>query len=219
VVQHDAQALLLQDYYAWQWGDALCIVLDPFWFSRQQHGKNDNWSHSLGETQYQWLKHTLETSRAKFKFVFIHHLVGGSDSQCRGGAEAAPFYEWGGKNADGSDGFQQNRPGWPAPIHQLLVKNKVNIVFHGHDHFYAKQQLDGLIYQEVPQPGYSGNGRAPRSAAEYGYKSGTILGSSGYLRVSVGPDKALVEFLRTAMSGGPSGARQPVPVADSYQIP
>jgi hypothetical protein len=39
------------------------------------------------------------------------------------------YYEWGGENADGSDGFKQNRPGWPAPIHRLLVQYKVNIVF------------------------------------------------------------------------------------------
>ena len=76
---------LLQDYYAWQWGDALCVVLDPFWFTQKQRGKGDNWSRSLGVEQYQWLKHTLETSRAKFKLVFIHHLVGGADEQCRGG--------------------------------------------------------------------------------------------------------------------------------------
>ena len=81
------------------------------------------------------------------------------------------------------------------------------------------QQLDGLIYQEVPQPGCFGDGRAPRSAAESGYKSGTLLGSSGYLRVSVGADKALVDFLRTVTSGTSGGARQPVPVADSYQLP
>ena len=34
----------------------------------------------------------------------------------------------------------------------LLVANKVNIVFHGHDHLFVKQDLDGIVYQEVPQP-------------------------------------------------------------------
>ncbi len=106
------EAGLLQDYYAWEWGDALFVVLDPFWFTQQQRGRSDNWSRTLGAEQYQWLKRTLEASQAKFKFVFIHHLVGGVDGQCRGGAEAAPLYEWGGRNADGTDGFRQNRPGW-----------------------------------------------------------------------------------------------------------
>ena len=101
----------------------------------------------------------------------------------------------------------------------MLVKNKVNIVFHGHDHFYAKQELDGIIYQEVPQPGYSGNGKAPRSAAEYGYKSGTILGSPGYMRVTIEAPKAKVEFIRTIMSTSEGGTSQRELIADSYQIP
>ena len=202
------EAGLLQDYYAWEWGDALFVVLDPFWFMQKPRGKNDNWCRTLGAEQYQWLKHTLETSKAKFKFVFIHHLVGGADEQCRGGVEAAPFYEWGGRNADGSDGFKQNRPGWPAPIHQLLVQNKVDIVFHGHDHFYAKQDLDGIVYQEVPQPGYVGNGKAPRSAAEYGYVNGTLLGSSGHMRIVVSSTQATVDYVRADRS-----------IANSYVIP
>jgi hypothetical protein len=39
------------------------------------------------------------------------------------------------------------------PIHQLLAENRVSIVFHGHDHLYTKQDRDGVVYQEVPQPG------------------------------------------------------------------
>jgi hypothetical protein len=193
---------MLEDYYAWTWGDALFVVLDPFWFTQKQRNGEDNWKRTLGDAQYQWLQRTLETSRAKFKFIFIHHLVGGADAQNRGGAEATPFYEWGGKNADGSAGFKANRPGWPAPIHQLLVQNKVSAVFHGHDHFYAKQDLDGIVYQLVPQPGYPGNGRAPRSAAEYGYVNGTILGSSGHLRVSVSAQQAKVDYVRTQGQDG-----------------
>ena len=198
------QAGLLQDYYAWEWGDALFVVLDPFWFEQKQRGQSDNWKRTLGAEQYQWLKRTLEASKARFKFIFIHHLVGGLDNQCRGGSEAAPFYEWGGRNADGSEGFAQNRPGWPAPIHSLLVKNKVDIVFHGHDHFYAKQDLDGIVYQEVPQPGYPGNGKPPRSAADYGYVSGTILGSPGYLRVTVSARATTIACVRpdTAANSG-----------------
>jgi len=201
----------LQDYYAWQWGDALFMVLDPFWFTQNQRGQGGNWRRTLGAEQYQWLKRALEASNARFKFIFIHHLVGGADNKGRGGAEAAPFYEWGGRNQDGSDGFKSNRPGWPAPIHQLLVENKVRIVFHGHDHFYAKQDLDGVVYQEVPQPGYPGNGKAPRAAEEYGYRSGTILGGSGHLRVTVSPLTTTVTYVQSDESrnqkASPQGGR------------
>lgn len=212
------EAGLLQDYYAWEWGDALFVVLDPFWFTQKGHGRGDNWKRSLGIEQYQWLKRTLEASRAKFKFVFIHHLVGGADDQCRGGAEAAPLYEWGGKNPDGTDGFAQNRPGWPAPVHELLKQNHVSIVFHGHDHLYAKQDLDGIVYQEVPQPGCPGDGKAPRSAAEYGYAGGTILGSSGHMRVSVAPEKVKVDYVRSVLPKDESGPLKNGAVADHYEL-
>lgn len=205
------EAGLLQDYYAWEWGDALFIVLDPFWFTRTQRGQGDNWKRTLGRDQYEWLKRTLEFSQARFRFVFVHHLVGGIDSQCRGGAEAAGLYEWGGKIADGTDGFKVQRPGWAMPIHQLLLKNKVNVVFHGHDHLYARQKLDGIVYQEVPQPGYPGDDKVPRSATEYGYKSGVIQPSSGFLRVRISTGSARIDYLETR----PVNAAQ---IMDYYRI-
>ncbi len=191
---------LLEDYYAWEWGDALFIALDPYWFTQRQRGGNSLWDQTLGADQYQWLKRTLESSRAKLKFVFIHHLVGGADNQNRGGSEAAPFYEWGGKNPDGTDGYAQHRPGWPVPIHLLLVQNRVSIVFHGHDHFFARQELDGVVYLLVPQPGYPGNGKPPRSASEYGYAGGVLLGSSGHVRVTVSADRATMDCVRDNQS-------------------
>jgi len=209
---------LLQDYYAWGWGDALFIVLDPYWFAPRQRGQGDNWQRTLGAEQYQWLKRTLEASRARFKFVFIHQLVGGLAEQGRGGAEAAAGYEWGGRNADGSDGFRQHRVGWPEPIHQLLLRNKVRIVFHGHDHFYAKQELDGIVYQEVPQPGYPGNGKPPRSAAEFGYRSGTILGSPGHLRVTVAESGTAVAYVQPDTNTGIRSATADGRILHSYTL-
>ena len=196
------QAGLLQDYYSWEWGNALFVALDPFWFTQEQRGQGDNWKRTLGREQFEWLKRTLERSRAGFKFIFIHHLVGGLDDQGRGGAEAVPFYEWGGRNADGTDGFGEMRSGWPAPIHQLFVRTKVSIVFHGHDHLYARQDRDGIVYQAVPQPGFAGNGKPPRSATEYGYISGTILGSPGHLRVTVSAKEVSVDYISSRSTAG-----------------
>ena len=95
------------------------------------------------------------------------------------------------------------------PIHQLLVKNAVSIVFHGHDHFYARQELDGIVYQEVPQPGHPGRDGTPRNAADYGYVNGTMLGGSGHLRVIVTPTKVSVDYIKSF----PDAA-----VAHSYSI-
>jgi hypothetical protein len=210
------EAGLLQDYFAWTWGDAMFVVLDPFWYNARQRGRRDNWRRTLGEEQYHWLARTLETSTATMKFVFIHHLVGGATSDSRGGAEAAPFYEWGGHNADGTDGFKENRAGWLAPIHQLLLKNHVAAIFHGHDHFYARQDLDGIVYQEVPQPGDPHPN--PRTAADYGYKSGVILSNSGHLRVRVLAAKATVEYVRAYLPKDERADRHNGDVAHSYAL-
>ena len=206
----------LQNYYAWQWGDALFVVLDPFWFTRDR-GNDDNWARTLGDEQYQWLRKTLAGSNAKFKFVFLHHLVGGIDRSARGGIAAAKLYEWGGKNADGSDGFKAHRPGWEMPIHQLLVKYKVSIVFHGHDHLFAKEDLDGIVYQEVPQPGHP-RYDTPRNAAEYGYTSGEIQGSSGHLRIAVTKDKSRVDYVRSYLPKDEQGGRKNSTSSYSYNI-
>ena len=183
-----------ENYYAWEQDNALFVVLDPYWFTPRQRRNDDNWTRTLGRVQYEWLKKTLEESKATFKFVFIHQLVGGLGQAGRGGVEAAPFFEWGGRNPGGMDVFASKRPGWAMPIHPLLVTNHVSVVFHGHDHLFAKQELDGLVYQEVPQPG-DPSARA-RSGEEYGYQQGVILPGSGYLRLTVSDTEVKVDYVR-----------------------
>ena len=79
--------------------------------------------------QYAWLKQVLESSRAKYKFVFAHHVLGTG----RGGVEMAGQHEWGGQVRKGENSFAQRRPGWPEPIHALMVRTGVSIFFQGHD--------------------------------------------------------------------------------------
>ncbi len=118
------KAGLLQNYYAFEWGDALFVALDPYWYGQEPNRGGDNWGRSLGREQYEWLRLVLERSRARFTFVFIHHLVGGETREGRGGAEAAAFFEWGGRDINDRDSFAQKRPGWAAPIHSLLVRRR-----------------------------------------------------------------------------------------------
>jgi phosphodiesterase/alkaline phosphatase D-like protein len=186
-------------YYSWNWGDALFIVLDPYWYITVK--PKDGWGWTLGEEQYYWLVRTLAQSKATFKFVFIHHLVGGSfDGLGRGGKEFAFYFEWGGYNEDGTWGFTTKRPNLPMPIQDILLAYGVNIVFHGHDHFFAKQDIDTngdgvpeMIYQEVPQPSRPVNSK--NSAQSYGYIDGVIMGNSGHLRVKIEPNSAKVEYI------------------------
>lgn len=142
--------------------------------------------------------------------------MGGSDRNQRGGKEAAPFWEWGGKGASGNDEFSNKRPGWAKPIHQLLVEHGVNIVFHGHDHLFIKQDLDGIVYQLVPQPGHPRSGT--KTAQEYGYLSGDIQGSSGHVRVRVDGDLARVDYVRTYLSDAERGNRRNGDVSYSYMV-
>ena len=61
------------------------------------------------------------------------------------------------------------------PVHQLLVRNHVAAVFKAHDNFFARQELDGVVYQMVPQPSFAGNDRI-RDLENYGYRQGTFIG-------------------------------------------
>lgn len=204
-------------WYAWQWGDALFIVLDPFWYTTEKPGSN-GWVLTLGQTQYDWLQRTLSSSTATFKFVFIHNLVGGLLGQMRGGVEAAPYFEWGGQSQDGTQAFSQMRPGWSMPIHELLVKYGVTAVFHGHDHLYAHQSLDGIVYQEVPQPSAINESSGVNLAASYNYTSGTILSSSGHMRVTVSPASVTVQYVRAWLPSQVTFSQKNGEIDDSYTI-
>jgi len=194
-------------------------VLDPYWFTTTRSAKgNGPWGRTLGTEQYQWLAKTLERSNATFKFVFIHNLVGGFVPSMRGGAEAAKYFEWGGYDQDGRYAFDEQRPGWFAPIHALFKRHGVNIVFHGHDHFFARQELDGVVYQLVPQPAHAGGRDVARMATEYGYASGDFLPSPGYVRVKVDSGTTTVSYIRTLLAtAGSSDGRVPE-VAFEYRL-
>jgi hypothetical protein len=210
---------LRQDYYAFEWGDALFVVLDPYTYTARKPG-SDGWAWTLGASQYQWFARTLAASRARFKFVFSHHLLGGNGTDARGGAAFAPFFEWGGRNLDGTWGFDTQRPGWPSPIHRLLVDNKVTAWFHGHDHLYAQEQLDGVIYQEVPQPSLA-RYDTPNPGAGYGYlgaEGANIFPSSGHLRVTVGAAEVRVDYVRSVAPADETATRKNGSLVTSYVV-
>jgi len=86
---------LRENYYAWTWGDALFVVLDPYINTLNKPEKEgDGWNFTLGRDQYDWFRRTLENSDSKFKFVFAHQIVGG-DTEGRGGTEWVDYYEMG----------------------------------------------------------------------------------------------------------------------------
>ena len=209
----------LRDYYAWTWGDALFVVIDPYWHSAKAvdnpfgggEKTRDLWNATLGDAQYQWLKRTLEGSTAKFKFVFAHHVLGTG----RGGIEEAGLCEWGGHEKNGADLFASKRPGWAMPIHQLFVKTGVTIFFQGHDHIFVRQQLDGVVYQTLAQPA-DANYSCENAEA---YRTGDKLPGAGFVRVSVAPDKVTVAYIRQYLPLDETADHKSGEVAFSYTIP
>ncbi len=180
--------------YSYTWGDALFIILNPYTATTEK-SKDDNWGFTLGEQQYEWLEETLKNSDKEHRFIFVHHLVGGIGEANRGGSEAAHYYEWGGLNPEGSDGFQENRVEFSKPIHSLLVDYDVDIVFHGHDHFYAREVLDGITYQLVPQPSLGERQNIDHILEEYGYIDGEYLSSPGFLNVEIKDNEIIVQMI------------------------
>ncbi len=209
-----------EDYYAWQWGDALFVILDPYHYSMvwpaeggsyggegmDGEARGTRWDWTLGIKQYLWLKNTLESSNARYKFVFAHQVTGGATTYGRGGISAARYFEWGGRNADGTWGWDAKRPaseGWDVPVHQLMVANNVTAFFHGHDHIYAREMLDGILYLEVPKPDDAGYAWQPYG---YGYTEGLypdalMIQNSGHIRVDVSPTGVNVDYVRSYLPG------------------
>ena len=155
----------------------------------------------------------------------------------RGGAEAAIYGEWGGKNYDGvTSGFNTKRPaasGWTQadgvtqglPIHNMLVQYGVTAVFHGHDHLYADQTRDGIRYQEVAQPSakYQSNSNFATLGAQGGYQScvnvlnPTCDSSSGYERVTVDPVNGVTaQYVKTFLLQSQGTNKS---VAKSWNVP
>jgi len=142
--------------------------------------------------------------------VFCHHVLGTG----RGGIEIATMYEWGGKDRNGAFNFAEKRRGWDLPIHQLMARTGVTIFFQGHDHLYARQELDGVIYQTCPCPADPTYTAFNRKA----YRSGDVVPNSGHLRVTVSPDEVKVEYVRAFLPKDEKSGQKNGTVARTYTV-
>ncbi|HOU90339.1 MAG TPA: metallophosphoesterase [Polyangiaceae bacterium] len=162
-----------EDYYAFTWGDALFVVLNVMSYTPTEHllstypGVPDDWT--LGEAQLGWLADTLANATARWRFVLIHHTVGGAAAD-----EVNAAY--------GRGGGQAAYVGEQATVHQLLLEHGVQIFFYAHDHVFADMVVDGVHYTE---PGSAG-AIWMFTQAETGYAESWL--ESGWGRVEVGPD-------------------------------
>ena len=102
------------------------------------------------------------------------------------------------------------------PVHAMMVKHGVSVFFQGHDHLYARQELDGVVYQTVPNPADPTYTAFNREA----YLSGDVQPNSGHLRVTVAPDALRVEYVRGVLpaDGERAGAKNG-DVTASWSLP
>jgi hypothetical protein len=169
-----------EDYYAFTWGDALFVTLNVYTYTPTCHlldtypGLPDDWT--LGDAQMAWLRTTLENTTAKWRFLMIHHPVGGN-----GGDDVDSAY--------GRGGGRAAYVGEQAVVHELMQEYGVQTFFYGHDHVFTDMVVDNIHYA---LPGSAG-AIWFFTSDETGYT--TYWSDSGWARVDVTPDNVHVQFL------------------------
>ena len=169
-----------EDYYAFTWGDALFVVLNVFTYTPGCHllyfypGLPDDWT--LGQAQLDWLRQTLAASTAKWKFLLIHHPVGGN----AGDDDNSAYGRGGGRAA---------HVGEQEMVHEMMQQYGVQVFFYGHDHVFTDMIVDNIHYT---LPGSAG-AIWMFTMAETGYD--TFWSDPGWARVDVTPDNVHVQFV------------------------
>ncbi|MDX1577877.1 MAG: metallophosphoesterase [Gemmatimonadota bacterium] len=175
-----------EDYYAFGWGPALFVALNVQTYS-EPSGELDtvlddvtrigDWT--LGAAQMAWLEGVLETSDHPFKFVCIHHAVGGNAGN--------PF-----DTLYGRGGPRAATVGEQALVHEMMREFGVQIFFFGHDHVFLDEVVGGIHYA---LPGSCG---APWKFGPDVTGYDRYWSDSGHGRLTVRPDRAMVEYLDRA---------------------
>ncbi len=107
-------------YYSFTAGNSLFVVLDSCLEGQEKR--------ITGE-QLAWLEGVLANSRQKHKFVFLHH----------------PLYTDLGKGHHAHDSLDKH-PDSRDAVETLFVKYRVDAVFAGHEHYYQRRTVDGILH-------------------------------------------------------------------------
>jgi hypothetical protein len=224
------------DYFAFSVGDLRIRGLDPYLFSLtrphnghgETGGSQDPWDWTLGSQQYHWLRDDLADNPTPFRIALLHHLASSYDKAGgyygRGGVEVVdwavdgrPSFEWGGQDATGQNVIAQKRPDFTfGSVHDLLSSFGNQAVLKGHDHFHARQELDGMIYLTVAKPdddaSHTGNLWGWEEETFYPDAITTKIENSGFISLVVDSDAATFDYVKSF----PEGIRGTV--ADSFTI-
>ena len=175
-----------EDYYAFDWGPVLFVVLNVQSYSAPSGQRStpmadvtlvEDWT--LGAAQFSWLQGVLAASDHPFKFVCIHHPVGGN---------AATDFE----TLYGRGGPRAALVGEQRLVHEMMREFGVQIFFFGHDHVFLDEVVDGIHYA---LPGSCG---APWKFGREVTGYGRYWPDSGHGRLTLRPEQATVEFVNQA---------------------
>jgi 3',5'-cyclic AMP phosphodiesterase CpdA len=104
-------------YYSFKVGDFLFVVLDSDIAGQEK---------KITDGQYEWLKRVLSAAGFQHKFVFVHH----------------PLYPAKGRH------YGESLDEYPAErdrLDELFVRDRVDMVFVGHQHLYLRKSKDGVM--------------------------------------------------------------------------
>jgi FlgD Ig-like domain len=209
------------DYWACSIGDLRIRALDPYLYSTQRphnsHGETggtlNGWDWKLGDQQYEWLHDDLVSNQSPYSMVAVHHLTscytGSGEYYGRGGIEIAkysvahrPSFEWGGEDSTGANVLSMRRPNWIyGAMHDMLTALGNQLVLKGHDHFHARQSLDGMLYVTLAKPDDTGEQTGDlwgwRWWSHYPDSVTTFEPNSGFLSIIVQSDHCTHAYIQT----------------------
>lgn len=125
-----------ESYYSFETGDALIVVVDVMRYTNvggEEPMTPEEWT--LGPTQLEWLKKTMEKSTKKWKFIFAEHLDGGEPAYSAGNNT---WYGRGGLRATHNDHPSGVFKGEQSQIQTIMEKTTTPggaaFFLSGHDH-------------------------------------------------------------------------------------
>ncbi|MEZ5332705.1 MAG: metallophosphoesterase [Thermoanaerobaculia bacterium] len=195
----------LENYFAWTWGDALFVVLDVHRYTNPggaPPASVEEWT--LGAAQLAWLERTLASSTARWKLVFAHHLVGGSEWDLSASTRRT-VYKY------GRGGGRYALVGEQARVTAALRDAGGGAFLYGHDHVFADQPAEGVrflccgrttIHTEADRLWWRGPGWAEAYGDVAARDPYDFWAAIGYVRLEVTPQRATLQLVRTAESPG-----------------
>lgn len=176
----------LENYYAWTWGDALFVVLDPHRYTEPGDPLNTGGDSSrtgpvwtLGSTQKIWLRGVLSSSNQKRKFVFSHTLLGGEsiNTVCSQSLLTGYYARGSGININRTTTINGTYTSYEGTVesseeqelHEMFKKFGITGFLKGHDHRFAHVINEDVNYITVGCAGSEFQWDTDRIRESYGY--------------------------------------------------